>query len=119
MTAEWRERVIRMPQYRPELDLVVCAPDGSLAGFCVGWLDSERSLAQIEPIGVHPRFQRMGLGRVLLLEILQRFREQGARSAIVEPMWDNLAMLHTCQSVGFRQSYSIHRKGIWIDRQVL
>jgi hypothetical protein len=35
MTSEWRARTIRMPQYRPELDLVVSAPDGSLAGFCV------------------------------------------------------------------------------------
>lgn len=60
MTPEWRARTIRMPQYRPDLDLVIGAPDGSLAGFCVGWLDPSRRVAQVEPIGVHPRFSSLG-----------------------------------------------------------
>ena len=54
MTAPWRARTLRWPQYRPEIDLVAVAPDGRLAGFCVGWLDAERRVAQIEPFGVDP-----------------------------------------------------------------
>ncbi|HEX4205270.1 MAG TPA: GNAT family N-acetyltransferase [Ktedonobacteraceae bacterium] len=61
------------PQYQPSLDLVAVAPHGSLVGCCVGWLDQKRHLGQIEPLDVHPRFHRMGLGRALLLEVLQRF----------------------------------------------
>lgn len=63
-----------MPQYQPELDIVAVASDGSLAGFCVGWLNSERHTGLIEPLGVHPRFHHLGIGRALLLEALRRFR---------------------------------------------
>jgi ribosomal protein S18 acetylase RimI-like enzyme len=73
-----------MPQYRPELDLVAAAPDGQLAAFCVGWLSPEDRTAQIEPVGVAPGFQGLGLGRSLLLEMLARFRVLDAEQALVE-----------------------------------
>jgi ribosomal protein S18 acetylase RimI-like enzyme len=107
MTAEWRARTIRMPQYRPALDLVVTAPNGAIAGFCVGWLDPARHVAQIEPIGVHPRFQRHGLGRILLFEILRRFREQGASSALVQTDLDRTPARRAYESVGFEQVHTI------------
>lgn len=116
MTPQWRARTIRMPQYRPELDLVVCAPDGSLAGFCVGWFAPSRRVAQIEPIGVHPYFQRLGLGRVLLLEMLRRFKEHGASSAIIEPDASNMPIRRACESVGFQQVHRIYRKGKWVNQ---
>ena len=107
MTPEWRARTLRMFPYRPELDLVISAPDGSLAGFCVGWFEPSRSIAQIEPIGVHPRFHRLGLGRVLLLEMLHRFKSHGANSAIVETDVDRIPARHAYESVGFQQVHTI------------
>ncbi len=107
MTPEWRARTIRMPHYRPELDLVICAPDGSLAGFCVGWFAPSLRVAQIEPIGMHPHFQRLGLGRILLLEMLRRFKELGASSAIIEPFAENVPIQRACESVGFQQVHII------------
>ncbi|MDQ2717512.1 MAG: GNAT family N-acetyltransferase [Chloroflexota bacterium] len=118
MTPEWRARTIRMPQYRSELDLVVTAPNGSLAGFCIGWLAPERRVAQIEPIGVHPRFQRLGLGHVLLLEMLQRFKAHGASSAIIEPYIDNVPIRRACEAVGFQQAHTIRSKGKWLTQPI-
>lgn len=115
MTPEWRTRTLRMPQYRPELDVVISAPDGSFAGFCVGWFVPERGVAQIEPIGVHPRFQQRGLGRVLLLEMLHRFRAQGATCAFVEPLSENPPMHRACAAVGFQPIHRIHRQGKWVN----
>lgn len=114
MTSEWRARMLRLPHYRPELDLVIAAPDGSLAGFCVGWFVSARRVAQIEPIGVHPRFQRRGLGRVLFLEMLHRFQTLGATHAFVEPANENPPMHRACEAVGFQQVHLIHRLGKWV-----
>jgi mycothiol synthase len=111
MTTEWRRRTLHMPQYQNGLDLVVSAPDGSLAGFCVAWLEPLRHIAQIEPIGVHPRFYRLGLGRVLLSEMLRRLKEREATSVIIEPFSDNTAIQLTCKSVGFQQVHTIYRKG--------
>lgn len=118
MTPEWRARTLHMPTYRSELDLVICAPDSSLAGFCVGWFDPSRGIAQIEPLGVHPRFHQLGLGRILLLEILRRFKEHGANSAIVETDGDRTAARHAYESVGFQQIHTIRYKGKWLKQPV-
>ncbi len=115
MTPEWRARTLRMPQHRPELDLVVEAPDGSLAGFCVGWLDSARRVAQIEPLGVHPRFHRLGLGRILLLEMLRRFKAHGAGYALVETNLGRSAARRAYESAGFEQVHTVARKEKWVN----
>lgn len=115
MTPEWRATTLQMPTYRPELDLVIEAPDGGLAGFCVGWLESARQLAQIEPIGVHPRFQQHGLARVLLLEILHRFKQHGARKAIVETDMDRSPARHAYGAAGFQQVHIVHAVGKWVN----
>lgn len=117
MTPEWRARTLRMPQYLPALDLVVCAPDGSLAGFCVGWYEPSRGVAQIEPIGVHPRFQRLGLGRVLLLEMLHRFKAHGARGAIIQTNLDRTPARRAYEAAGFAQMHTIRRKEKWVHQQ--
>jgi ribosomal protein S18 acetylase RimI-like enzyme len=117
MTPEWRARTLRTPQYRPALDLVVVAPDGSLAGFCVGWFVPERCIAQIEPIGVYPRFHKLGLSRVLLLEMLHRFKEHGATSALVETDLDRTPARRAYESVGFQQTHIIRGKGKWLSKQ--
>lgn len=118
MTADWRARVIGMPQYRSELDLVIVAPDGTLVGFCVGWFSPEHQVAQIEPFGVHPRFQRLGLGRVLLLEILRRFQVQGATNAFVETNIERSSARGAYQAVGFQQIHTIRHIGKWMVRSV-
>lgn len=113
MTPEWRARTLLAPQYLPELDLVVCAPNGTLAGFCVGWFEPSRGVAQVEPMGVHPYFQRLGLAHILLLEMLRRFKEHGADTAIVETNLDRSAARHAYESVGFRQTHLIRRREKW------
>ncbi|MEU3016060.1 GNAT family N-acetyltransferase [Nocardiopsis sp. NPDC007018] len=53
--------------YDPELDLVVEAPDGSLAACCVVWWDAENRCSEIEPLGVVPAHRRRGLAVALAL----------------------------------------------------
>lgn len=36
MTHEWRNRVLRWPEYRADLDLVAVTDEGQLVGFCTG-----------------------------------------------------------------------------------
>lgn len=115
MTAEWRARTLRAPQYLSDLDLVVCAPDGTLAGFCVGWFDPSRRVAQVEPMGVHPHFQRLGLAHILLLEMLHRFQRHGAEKGLVETNLDRSAARRVYESVGFRQTHLIRRKEKWVS----
>jgi mycothiol synthase len=105
MTAAWKERTCRLPQYISALDLLAFAPDGTPAGFCLGWLHDEEG--QIEPMGVHPDYERLGLGRALLMETLHRLRDHGATIAHIEVYNGNTAARHLYESVGYRVSHRI------------
>jgi mycothiol synthase len=113
MTNGWRRRTLEMPQYVPELDLVVVDPAGALAGFCLCWLsqrgyDANGSAAgQIEPMGVRPDLQQRGLGRALLLEGLRRLQARGATTAYVDSDGENDASHALYESVGFRIAYKV------------
>jgi len=116
MTAAWRARTLVQPEYLPDLDLVVAAPDGRLAAFCVGWLDRQGPdgtvLGQVEPLGVHPDFQGQGLGRAVLLESLRRMQEHGATLLTVETDTYRDAAFALYQSAGFRVAHDI-----WVYRR--
>lgn len=113
MTEAWRARTRQMPQHRPDLDLVAVAPDGTLAGFCVGWLALDGATGQIEPIGVSPHYRGRRIGRVLLREMLRRFRALGATHAIIETESDRLPAQHAYLDAGFQLRHAIIRKGRW------
>lgn len=105
MTAAWRARTLRRPEYVPDLDLVAVAPDGRLVAFCVGWLDASAGQApvgQIEPLGVLEVFRGLGLGHAILSETLRRLEQQGARTVYVETDRDRDAALAVYQAVGFQ-----------------
>ncbi len=104
---------MRDPGYSPDLDLVVVAPDGTLAAFCVGQIDVEgnvrRSLqeAWTDPLGTHPTFQRRGLARALLVALLHRLRIDGVDLAILGTGSWNRATQQLCASVGFQVAYEL------------
>lgn len=79
LTVEKYERLLTVPHYRLDDDLVVESPDGSLAAFALGWLDRVGGVAEFEPVGTHPDHQRRGLSRAVVSSGLQRFFEAGAR----------------------------------------
>jgi ribosomal protein S18 acetylase RimI-like enzyme len=106
MTVAWRERTLRQPDYHPDLDLVVKAPDGRLVAFCIAWLSPTgfegRPAGQIEPLGVHPDFRHRGLGRAVLSEGLRRLQDHGAEAVFVETDDDRDAAYSLYQSSGFQ-----------------
>lgn len=112
MTVPWRQRTLEMPEHIHDLDLVIAAADGQLAAFCICWLHPNRRAAQIEPLGVHPDFQQLGLGRAILVEALERARAHGAEAAIVESYADNDPARHLYESVGFRPSQTLITYGL-------
>ncbi|MBD2461037.1 GNAT family N-acetyltransferase [Oscillatoria sp. FACHB-1407] len=98
------------PNYRPELDLVAIAPDGTFAAFCSCHIDREYNSHHgcnegwIGRLGTRRGFRRMGLGRAMLLAGMQRLWEAGIDTVKlgVDTQNPNQA-LHLYESVGFRQ----------------
>jgi ribosomal protein S18 acetylase RimI-like enzyme len=116
MTSAWRQRTLRQPQYRPELDLVIVDPDGQLAAFCIGWLAYDeahsQSIGQIEPIGVRADMRRHGLGRVILAEAISRLSQLGAAQILVETdnYRDAAFALYTTMGFHVRENVLVYRK---------
>jgi mycothiol synthase len=105
MTVDWKKRMRRLPQYAADLDLLAFAPDGTPAGFCLSWLHAGEG--QIEPMGVHPDYERLGLGRALLTESLRRLHDHGAATSHIEVYNDNPAARHLYESVGYRVTHRV------------
>jgi len=103
MTIAWRQRTLEHPYYNPELDLVVEAPDGRLAAFCIGWLNraAGRLVGQIEPLGVHPNFRHQALGRAALTETVRRLQSHRAEIIHVETDSYRNAAFRLYESLGF------------------
>jgi ribosomal protein S18 acetylase RimI-like enzyme len=110
MTTDWRRATLRSPRYVSDLDLVAIAPDGALVGFCVCWITPSlagQRIAQIEPIGILPAYQRRGLGRALMAEGLRRAKSHGAGQMAVNAESFNAASRGAYEAMGFRPVASI------------
>jgi ribosomal protein S18 acetylase RimI-like enzyme len=114
MTTENRLVIMNTSEYDPSLDLLVVAPDGSLAANCICSVNEQEKRAFTDPVSTHPKFQRLGLARALLLTGLKLLKERGMASAHLGTSGDNLAMQKTAQSVGF----TIEHKTIWFSKGV-
>lgn len=69
--------------YRRDLDLVIEAPGGSLAGNCTVWLDPATGWAELEPLGIVPEHRRRGLAQVLALEVCRHVAEHGGHDVFI------------------------------------
>jgi mycothiol synthase len=94
---------VASPAYGKATDTVAVAPDGRIAAFCITWPDRRNLVGLLEPVGTHPDFRRLGLGRAVTLRGMGALRDLGMREAIVCSSETNAAALRLYASVGFRQ----------------
>jgi len=112
---------MRVPDYDPALDLVASAPGGELAGSCYTFVSQDenvrtgRNEGWTDPIVVHPKHQRRGVGRALLLRGLRLLADRGVEQAALGTSSDNLGMQRLAESVGFR----LESARVWFSRQVI
>lgn len=112
-TVEQFLHALTSQDYCPNLDLIVIAPDGTLAAFCSNCIcqaDNQRSGRQegwVGVLGTRRGFRRLGLGRAMLLTALQKLRAAGMDVALLGVDRQNPSgALHLYQSVGFQRRYS-------------
>lgn len=103
MTAAFYHHFMTAPGYDPALDTVVVAPDGRFAAFVMAWIDPGSGIANFEPVGTRPEFQRRGLGRACLIEALRRVQARGMIRAHVSMHVDDVGNREFYESAGFRQ----------------
>lgn len=102
MTVEERLAIMRAPGYLRELDLVAVAPDGSLAAFCICTPDvDDPSVGHTDPIGTHPHYQRMGLGKAIVSAGLKSLQAHGVKIAKTGTSSENVRMQKLAERMGF------------------
>ena len=102
MTIEWRTRTLNHPAHRPELDLILENDQKVPVGFCVCWQRDD--IGQIEPLGVHPDYQGMGLGKALEFSAYQTLKKHGVRLLKVDHASFNETAIALSLKTGFRQT---------------
>jgi hypothetical protein len=112
MTIGWRRRTLQHAGYRPELDILVEAPNEQLAAFCICWYDEQACLGQVEPLGCGRDYRQYALGRVALSEGLSRLQRLGAKHIYVETDNYRNTAFRLYQSFDFKviQDVLVYRK---------
>jgi ribosomal protein S18 acetylase RimI-like enzyme len=96
-------RFMRSPAYVGENDLVAVTRDDLIAGFTIVWPDPQLSLAQHEPVGTDPDFQRRGIARAVIGHALGWLDALGIRTARVITNIDNTAAIACYEACGFER----------------
>ena len=103
MTVEKHRAVMAAPTYRPDLDLVVVAPDRAFAAYCLVWLDSANQHGVFEPVGCLSAHRQRGLAAAVVRAGLRRLRALGATGATVLSHAAAVPANRLYQSLGFRE----------------
>jgi mycothiol synthase len=102
MTVEERLAIMSVPKYVRTMDLVAVAPNHELAAFCIcGFLDLDKKIGYTDPIGTHPRYQKIGLGKALVTAGLAILKDTGANIVELGTSSDNIAMQKLAAGLGF------------------
>lgn len=109
LTVEKYRRLLTVPHYRLEDDLVVEAPDGPLAAFALSWYDPDGLVGELEPVGTHPHHQRRGLSRAVVTAAVERLHDRGARVVQVYSDMAEGAAEALYAAVGFER-HATHRR---------
>jgi GNAT superfamily N-acetyltransferase len=108
MTAEKYHAVMQAPNYDPEMDVVVVAPDGQFAAFALTWIEPITRIGLFEPVGTRTTFQRLGLGKAALMEAMRRMKARGVETATVRTTRSLRGVMPFYQAAGFHQMNSIY-----------
>ncbi|MGB7061483.1 MAG: GNAT family N-acetyltransferase [Candidatus Zixiibacteriota bacterium] len=106
--AEWPsdfsyEELQRAPDYRKDLDISVMGPDGNYVACCITWYDSYNRMGILEPVGTHPDFRGLGLGREVVFDGIRRAANLGAEIVQVG------SGQRFYEEIGFQRKYVSYR----------
>lgn len=112
-TVEKFKYALSDPNYKPELDLIAVAPDGTFAAFCKGYIDLEHNARKqsnegwIGVLGTRRGFRRMGLARAMLLAGMRQIEAAGMDTVKLGVDAENPSGAgRLYESVGFRKLYT-------------
>ena len=89
VSTESYAQVMTTYPYRPCLEPVAVAPDGSWVASALGWYDEGNHVGLVEPVSCAPAYRGLGLARALNVALLHAFKEVGGETAVILPRGDD------------------------------
>ncbi len=91
--------------FRPDLDLMVEAPNGDIAAFCTFRIDPESNIAELEPLATDPDYRKLGLAKAILQEGLMRLQKHKPALTHIGGAADNPGANRLYESMGFTEKH--------------
>jgi len=95
-------RLMLLPGYHRDLDVVAVAPQGVIASYVNSWIDPDNRIGDFGPVGARVAYRRQGLTRLVLLEGLRRMQVYGMDRVCVSTGVANVAAQRLYESIGFQ-----------------
>ncbi|HXH61061.1 MAG TPA: ribosomal protein S18-alanine N-acetyltransferase [Fimbriimonadaceae bacterium] len=83
-------------------EFIVAKKDGRVIGYAGAWIVADE--CHITTVAVAEEFRRQGLGKRLIVELLERSRDRGALCATLEVRAGNAAAIALYDGLGFRSA---------------
>lgn len=96
------------PSYRADLDLCVVSPSGAFVAFCMGWVDEELKMAELEPLGTDPDHLRQGLGRAVVMEAFRRLQDHRVHRVLISSGAEPAVSNRLYESLGPSEKWVFH-----------
>ena len=94
--------------YKRDLDLVAVDRNGDFAAFCTVRIDPVSRMAELEPVGTHPDYRKLGLARSVICEGLHRLQKYCPSSMCILGAAPSEAANRLYESIGFTEKTEVH-----------
>jgi ribosomal protein S18 acetylase RimI-like enzyme len=98
----------RSPSNVHDLHLNVVNEQNQIAAFCSVWLDRENNIAEFEPVGTLPQFQKQGLAAALMAYACNRLREMDCPQADVASWSESVGANKLYAACGFMEQDQLY-----------
>lgn len=99
---EWVGNMLEGPPFRTDLSWVAIA-EGQPVGFITNEDDDQapQQVGYIIQVGTHPHWRGQGVGAALITRVLQAWKDEGKKYALLHVNVNNLRAIHLYQRLGF------------------
>ena len=102
VSADDYARLMSLPGYHRDLDVVTISTEGIIASNVNGWVDPVNHIGDFGPVGARQEYRRQGLTRLALLAGLRRMKAYGMDRVCISTGDTNTPALNLYASIGFK-----------------
>jgi hypothetical protein len=89
----------KAPMYNDRYETMTRLKNGELTSYLYGWVDKETKTAMVEPVSTRLEHRHKGLGKAMLIALMNRLKNDGVEICYVESFDDNRRKFYN--SAGF------------------